>query len=345
MSNLELLPSNNSRSTDFVWFNSESAVLVVEHVTFLSKNTRQKPDDSPTQKSSIGSSIATVEKWIFLLWVAMNIAEYPDLSFIFLLDLLHQVFYSAYLGMEFWFWIDPLSIEVYSCQRVPVVSNNHTVRIHTRNQNKGVKSSQIFGLLAIGGDEVIDSTEYLRAWCFSRVNPRGNKDNLILLGASLVTSYNNFVKRYTSQGSTKLCPLIENKLIWVIYLNVVTECICFQNLLWIHINCLCLFILIVGTFVLGYILFYWGDAFIHVDSWHQVFLFLVQVVKDLGVGNWLWKREINRVIIVFKFVLESQGVVIKYSTLLGFFLRCNVCLIIWCYFLIVILRSVYVNLW
>ena len=115
MSNLELLPGNNPRSTDFVWFNPESAVLVVEHVTLLSKDTGQKPDDGPTQESSIGCGIATVEKRIFLLWVAMYIAEDPDLSFVLLLDLLHHVFDSAYLGMKFRLRIDPLSIEVDSC--------------------------------------------------------------------------------------------------------------------------------------------------------------------------------------------------------------------------------------
>ena len=127
----------------------------------------------------------------------MYITEDPDLSFVFFLDLLHHVFDSAYLGMEFRLWIDPLSIEVDSCQRIPIVSNDHTVRIHARDQNKGIKSSQVFGLLAIRGDEVVDATEYLRAWCFSGVNSGSNKDNLILLSTPLITSYNNFIKRYT----------------------------------------------------------------------------------------------------------------------------------------------------
>ena len=199
MSYLELLPCNYPRSTDFVWFNTEPAVLVVEHVAFLSKNTRQKPDDGPTQKSTFGCGIATVEKGVFLLWMAVYITEYPDLPFVFFLDLLHHIFDSAHLGMEFRLWIDPLSIEVDSCQRISVVSNYNTVRIHTWDQNKGIESSKIFGFLAIWGDEVVNASEHLRAWRFSGVNPRGNEDDLVLLGASLVTSYNNLVKRYTAR--------------------------------------------------------------------------------------------------------------------------------------------------
>ena len=63
----ELLPSDDTRSAYLVWLHTEATVLVVEHVTLLSKDTGQKPDDGPTQESSIGCGIATVEKRIFLL--------------------------------------------------------------------------------------------------------------------------------------------------------------------------------------------------------------------------------------------------------------------------------------
>lgn len=67
MGDLELFPGDYSRSTDFVWFNTESAVLVIKHMTLLSEDTRQKPDDGPTQKSSVGCGITTIEERIFLL--------------------------------------------------------------------------------------------------------------------------------------------------------------------------------------------------------------------------------------------------------------------------------------
>lgn len=67
MRDLELFPSYNPRSSDFVRFNSEPAVFIIEHVGFLCEDPRQQSDDGPTQKSTIGCGVTSVEKTILFL--------------------------------------------------------------------------------------------------------------------------------------------------------------------------------------------------------------------------------------------------------------------------------------
>ena len=110
VSYLKLLPSDYSRCSNFIRLHSESAIFVVKHMSFLRDNSRKKSHNSPAQKSSISGSIASVEKWIFLLWMPMQITKYPNFSFFFIFYLLYHIFNSINFRMKFRFWINPLSI-------------------------------------------------------------------------------------------------------------------------------------------------------------------------------------------------------------------------------------------
>ena len=94
----------------------------------------------------------------------MEVAVYPDLPLVLLLDLLHQLLHSAHLWMELWLWVDPLPVQVDSSQRVSVVATDHAVWVHARYQDEGVELSQELGLSAVRRYEVVDASEHLAAW-------------------------------------------------------------------------------------------------------------------------------------------------------------------------------------
>jgi hypothetical protein len=154
---LELLPCHDPRRANLVRLHPESTVFVVKHVSFLGKNPWKEADDCPAQKASVRSCVASVEERVLLFGVAMQIAVNPDLPFIFLFDLLHEVFDGHDFRMEFRLWVDPLSVEVYTCHGVSVIANYDSVWIHARYQNKSVEPPQVLRFPRIGSNEVINA--------------------------------------------------------------------------------------------------------------------------------------------------------------------------------------------
>ena len=116
MCDLKLFPSNDSCCSNLVWLNSESAVFVIKHMSFLSKYSRQESNNCPGEKTSICSCITSVKERIFLFRVAMKITIDPYLPFILLFYLLHQLFHGANFRVESVLWVDPLSIQINTCQ-------------------------------------------------------------------------------------------------------------------------------------------------------------------------------------------------------------------------------------
>jgi hypothetical protein len=69
--NLKLFPGDDPCSSDFVRLHSESAIFVIEHVGFLSENSREEPDDGPAEEASVCGSVATIEEGILFLGVTV----------------------------------------------------------------------------------------------------------------------------------------------------------------------------------------------------------------------------------------------------------------------------------
>lgn len=85
---LELFPGNDTARPNLVRFYFEAAVLVAEEVGFLGEDPGQDSHDSPTEEASICCSVAAVEKGVFLLRVAMDVAVYPDLTLLVVCEIL-----------------------------------------------------------------------------------------------------------------------------------------------------------------------------------------------------------------------------------------------------------------
>lgn len=170
VSDLELLPCHDSCCTNLVWFNSEFAIFVVKHMCLLSENSWKQSDNCPTQETSIGCRVASVEEGVPLLWVAMQVTEDPNWPFIFLFNRSHEIFDSTYFRMKLWFWINPLPIQINSCNRISIITTDDTIRIHTRNKDEGIKTSQEFGFSLIRCKEVKYSFECETCWRLTRVH-------------------------------------------------------------------------------------------------------------------------------------------------------------------------------
>jgi hypothetical protein len=149
MRDLELLPSHDSASANLVWLDLEPAVANVEHVRLLSEDTRQQPDNCPTQEATIGSSVAPVEEGVLLFGVPVDVAVYPNLAALTLGDQFEQLLRVVDLWLKFCVRIDPLSIQIHPCNAVSVVTANNAVRVQAGNQNKRVKFSEKLGFFLV----------------------------------------------------------------------------------------------------------------------------------------------------------------------------------------------------
>jgi len=158
---LKLFPGDYSCGSDFVGFDSKPAILIIEHVCFLGENSWEESHDSPAEKATVGSCITAIEEGILLLRVTMEIAVDPYLAFVFLLDLLHQIFNTHNLRMELWLWVDPLTVEINTGHRVSIVTNHHPIWIHTGYQYECIKPSEILGFSAIRSNKFINAAKHL----------------------------------------------------------------------------------------------------------------------------------------------------------------------------------------
>ena len=133
MGDLELFPGDDTRRSNLVRLHAKTAILIIKHVRLLRKYPGKQPDNGPTEESAIRSRITPIEKRVVLFRVAVQVTVDPDVSLVLHFYLLHQVFHGADFGVEAFFWVDPLPIQIDTSQRIPVISANDTIRIHYRN--------------------------------------------------------------------------------------------------------------------------------------------------------------------------------------------------------------------
>ena len=100
----------------------------------------------------------------------MQVTEDPNLSLIFFFDLLHQIFDSTHFWMKVQIGINPLSVEIDTSQRVSIIADNDSIRIHARYEYESIESSEILGLSTVARYEVIDALKYLTAGALSRMD-------------------------------------------------------------------------------------------------------------------------------------------------------------------------------
>lgn len=62
----KLFPNDHAACAGLVGFDFESAVLEVEHVRFLRKNSRKQAYDCPAEEATVGSCVAAVEERVLL---------------------------------------------------------------------------------------------------------------------------------------------------------------------------------------------------------------------------------------------------------------------------------------
>jgi hypothetical protein len=80
-------------------------------VGLLCEYAGKQPNNSPAQESSISCSVASVEKRILFLAVAVQIAVNPDLAFL-VSQFSHQALCMENLWVELLLRADPLSVQI-----------------------------------------------------------------------------------------------------------------------------------------------------------------------------------------------------------------------------------------
>lgn len=161
MRDLELFPCHNSRSAYLIGLNSESAIFVVKHVCLLGEDSWKQPDDGPTEESAICSSIATIKERIVLFRMAVQIAKDPDMALVFFFDSLHEFLDRAYLWMEIFFGVYPLTIQVNASEGISIVAAYNSIWIHDWYEYECVESPEVFGLSIVRCEEIVNASKYL----------------------------------------------------------------------------------------------------------------------------------------------------------------------------------------
>ena len=129
MSYGKLLPGNYSSCTKLIRFNFKSAIFIAEHMSFLSKNSWQKPYYSPTKETSICCCVTTIEKSILLFWMPMKITIDPKFSSLSLMHSSHQVFYAENLRLVVFIRMNPLAVKINSCYWWSIIPTDYAIWI------------------------------------------------------------------------------------------------------------------------------------------------------------------------------------------------------------------------
>jgi len=138
---LELLPCNNSSSSNLVRLHLEATVFVIEQMCLLCEDAGQDPDDGPAEEPAVCSCVAAVEEGVLLFGVAVDVAVNPNLASFYLCKLLQHELGEVYLGLEVRVWVNPLPVQVNSTHCISIVSADDTIGVQAWNQDKGVKSA------------------------------------------------------------------------------------------------------------------------------------------------------------------------------------------------------------
>ena len=79
----------------------------------MSQEPREQPYLSPSRKwGTLSGYIAAIEKRVFLLTMAMNVAVDENFLALFLRDLAHKSLGVVHFWMQLLIWQDPLAVEV-----------------------------------------------------------------------------------------------------------------------------------------------------------------------------------------------------------------------------------------
>jgi hypothetical protein len=132
--------------------------------------------------------------------VAVQVAKNPDLAF-FLLERRHEIFYCNDFRMEGRLWINPLSIQVNTSQRISIVATDYSVWVEAWNQYKGVESAEVLGFSTVRSYEIIDASEYFTAWGFSGVHSACDQNYLVAFNALRISTDHYLVERHAGH-----CP-------------------------------------------------------------------------------------------------------------------------------------------
>lgn len=129
MSNLELLPGDDSASANFVRLNFKPAVLDVKQMRLLSKDPGQETDDGPAEEAPIGCGVASIEKSVLLFRMAMDVTVYPNLTFLDFCNVSEHLLSVIDLRLEIFVRFDPLPVQINTNNTVTVVTADHPIRV------------------------------------------------------------------------------------------------------------------------------------------------------------------------------------------------------------------------
>lgn len=108
----ELFPCHDTSGTEFVGLNLEPAIFVVKEMRLLREDPWKKTNDSPTQESSVGSRVASIEEAVLLFGMPMEITINPELSPFFFTHGFENLLDAIDFRLKLFIRLDPLAIEV-----------------------------------------------------------------------------------------------------------------------------------------------------------------------------------------------------------------------------------------
>jgi len=138
MGDLKLFPGHHSASSHFVGLNFKSAVFQREHVRLLSEDSGQQTDDGPGEEATISSGVASVEEGILLFRMTVQVAVDPNLPVLLLCKYFEHLFDCVDFRLVIWFWVDPLSVQVYTGDSGPIVATDHSVWVQAGYEDESV---------------------------------------------------------------------------------------------------------------------------------------------------------------------------------------------------------------
>ena len=140
--------------------------------------------------------------------MAVDVAVYPNLALLVLREVFEQLLDVEDLWVVLQVRVDPLSVQVYSCHRVPVVSTNHSIWVQHRNENECVELPEELGLLLVRCDEVEDSLEDCTGRCLTRVHSTRYYDGRLFLDVFSLAGNGYLPERQAADGTAQFLSLV-----------------------------------------------------------------------------------------------------------------------------------------
>lgn len=179
----ELSVHHNATSWLLAFLNCKGAVIVAKYIGLLAEQHWEDflsmcQGSSLVQTLGVSSAtlLASVHEQVLLSWMAVHIDEDMDVSALKRLadHLLHRVDLWRLLN---WRGL-PLSVEVKTGERAPVVPNYDAIRVKHRNYLENEDVSQLSGILLVREDKFDEAFHDVARVGFSRVNSWGEDQAL-----------------------------------------------------------------------------------------------------------------------------------------------------------------------